>query len=502
MYKKDYLISFVFALLAFFSRAPLIEKYQSYWDGPDYSIALVHFSLAEHTPTPPGYPLYIALGKIFHLFIQDPHIAILAVSVFASILSAVALYIVGTKMYNRFVGIAATIIYLTGSTFYYFGLTPYGYGLMPGVEVLLGYCVYQIFIKHKYNGYLFGIIIGILFGIRPQELLQIFPLVFSGLYFLPKKEKFKALGLCIIITLLWLIPLIYSTGSIQAYIMLNYNGLLSAAVGNSIFTHVEVMIKGFLLSFGLSTGFLLYYVWYYFKNKKINKIAKKYIIFYSIWILPGFLYNLLLRSDQAGYQMSYLSAFLLLIPFALWASTMKKKLLYIFAIIIVAVFNLYWFFYNRDPNYTKPYRFTSFHYSDIRKNDLIMSSKINFVQNKFAPKTTYIIATDALWRPYSYYLKTYHITCLFALNNIAKPYIYNQIDGINWDINWHQNYLLVVTIPSNITTVVLMDNSASNWVKKYPIKTYHLPGNSIITSFSVKPNEKLIYGYHTVEIIK
>src|SRR4051812_45494663 len=124
MNKKDYLICFFVAFISFISRAPLIEKYQSYWDGPDYSIALVHFSLAHHTPTPPGYPLYIALGKFFHLFIQDPHTSILAVSIFASMLGAVALYIVGMKMYNRLVGLAATGIYLTGSTFYYFGLTP------------------------------------------------------------------------------------------------------------------------------------------------------------------------------------------------------------------------------------------------------------------------------------------------------------------------------------------------------------------------------------------
>src|SRR5258708_14582361 len=192
MNKKDYFISFVIALLAFISRAPLIEKYQSYWDGPDYSIAVVRFSLAEHTPTPPGYPLYIALGKFFHLFIQDPHMSILAVSVFASMLGSVALYIVGMKMYNRLVGIAATAIYLTGSTFYYFGLTPYGYGLLPVMEVLLGYCIYQIFIKRKYNVYLFGIIFGILFGIRPQELLQIFPLVFFGMYLLPQMDRIKS----------------------------------------------------------------------------------------------------------------------------------------------------------------------------------------------------------------------------------------------------------------------------------------------------------------------
>ena len=59
-------------------------------------------------------------------------------------------------------------------------------------------------------------------------------------------DRIKAFGIWLAITLIWLIPLIYSTGSIQAYITLNYNEVLSAVASNSIATHIEVIIKGFL----------------------------------------------------------------------------------------------------------------------------------------------------------------------------------------------------------------------------------------------------------------
>lgn len=503
MNKKDYIISFLLAVAGFISRVPFLEKYQSNWDGPQYTIAIARYSYAQLTPTPPGYPLYIALGKFFHLFIPDLHTALLAVSVFASMFGAVVLYIVGQKIANRFVGIAAAVIFLTGSTFYYFGLTPYGYVLLPGMEVLLGYSVYRIFINKKYEGYLLGAIIGILFGIRPQELLQIFPLVLLGLYFLPKNEKIKALCLWFIITLLWLVPILYITG-LQSFIVLWYNDLLISVTNNAFSARVALIIKGFLLSFGLSAGFLLYYVWLYFKKRKIINKSKKIITFYLVWILPGFLYNLLLRTEHAGYQMSYLSAFLLIIPYAIWASTKKRTLVYGIAVGLLAIFNLYWFFYNRDPNYTKPYRPTSFHYSDIRKNDLKVGSKVTFIQQKFNPKSTYIIATEVLWRPYSYYLKTYHVTTLTALDNTQIPYIYQRYDTIDWNLLYRSldDKNFVIPVPKGITTIIFPDDQAYTWIKGYPFKTDHLPGNSIITVLSVKPNDKILYNYHSIKIEK
>ena len=52
-------------------RFPLIEKMQSHWDGPQYSIAVVRYSLIQETPAPPGYPLYIAMGRLFYFFTHD-----------------------------------------------------------------------------------------------------------------------------------------------------------------------------------------------------------------------------------------------------------------------------------------------------------------------------------------------------------------------------------------------------------------------------------------------
>jgi hypothetical protein len=502
MKKIDYILCLLISFTALASRVPLIEKFQSHWDGPQYTIAVVRYSFEQFTPAPPGYPLYIALGKLFYLFFNDPHKAILAVSVFGSLSGAIILYIVGMKMYHRQVGIAASTIFLTGSTFYYFGLTPYAYGLLIATTTLLAYIVYRIYIKKTHEGILLGAIIGICFAIRPQETIQIGPLYLLGVLSLSTKERLKALAVFLSITLLWFIPLTHSMG-LQKYFTLSYEFAKTAIVNNSLIHHVELMIKGTLLSFGISSGFLLYYFWKYTKVKKSLLIKNKNILFfYIVWIAPGLIYNLFIRTEHAGYQMSYLSGLLILISYAIWKVTKKSRLLYIVIISIVAAFNLCWFFYDRDPTFTKPYRPTSFHYSDIRKNDLKTGSKVTFVQDKFDPKKTLVISTEVLWRPYSYYLRDYDYRALYSLDNKEEPYRRNIIYAKDW--NMHESIdkdFTIITSPK-ITTVVFIDDAQSQWIKHYPFKSYKLPGNSTVTAISVAPKTKIIYNYHSIKISK
>lgn len=488
----------VIIFITLISRLPLIEKFQSHWDGPDYSIAVVRYSLAEHTPTPPGYPLYIAAGKFFHLFVDDPHTSIVLVSVLASVVGALAFYTFGKKIYNRNVGVMAYTIFLTGSPFYYFSLTPYGYLLTMSFVVLLAMIVYEIFVLKKQNAVLYGLTLGICFGIRPQEILLIGPLALLGFVFLNKKNKIYSALIFSAVTILWLAPLIKDSGGINNYIALN---LPSSIEG---FTHpfshnLPLAIKGFLLSFGVSVIFLAYLP-YQILLKKI-KINKKVTFFYLTWIIPGIIYNLFVRGEHAGYQISYLSAILILISYCIWKITKKRAVLFYICIFLVAIFNLYWFFYNRDPNYTKPFRPTSFHYTDIRKNDLIIGNKVNYVLRNFDSQNTLLVSTEAAWRPYSYYLKNYQIVVLFALDNKEAPYIYGKIVGQNWNLKRSIAKDFSLKIPNNISHVILMDTPMNNWIEGKNVKVINLSGNARITIVPVKKNSTMIYNYQFIKFL-
>ncbi len=502
MRKQIIFISIILGIVAFFSRAPFLEQYQSHWDGPQYSIAVVRYSFLQQTPAPPGYPFYIALGRFFHFFVTDPHMAILAVSVLGSMLGAIAIFLVGTYIYNTRIGIAASLIFLSGSTFYYFGLTPYPYGLLPFVTILVAYATYLSFMKQLPVGIFLGIATGILIGIRPQEILLCGPLCFLGFLYLNNKEKLLMLLTSIGIFLLWFIPLTHAVGGIETFFAIS-NQFSKGALRPSIATGMvndAIMIKGFLLSFGFSAAFLLVFIKDIATLRYRSQETKRMIFFYLCWIIPGFLFNLFIRSDHAGYQMGYLTALLLLIAYALWRITRKNNRLYIILLSAVVLFNLAWFFYNRDPHFTKPYRPTSFHYTDIRKNDIKMNGKVTFIENKFNPHSTMIITTDTLWRPYMYYFKQYHLVDLSGLDIPDIGYKYSRFDAFQWNMQQTQNYSLTVIIPKDITTIVLTDDAAFQWIKNYPHTNIHLPGNSTITVLTVMFPQQIRYNYHSISI--
>lgn len=502
MKRNNFILPIVFFILGILSRLPLIEKFQSHWDGPQYSIAVIRYSFLQNTPSPPGYPLYIAMGRFFNIFISDPHIAILAVSVLGSGIGAAVIYLFGKSIFNARVGITASIIFLTGSTFYYFGLTPYAYGLLPTTTLLLAWVVYRIFILKKQEGILLGIILGICFGIRPQEIIEIGPLAMLGFIFLNKKQKILTFIIFTCITTLWLIPVIIANGGIIEFYGLNFHAAKNDFPANSILRSMEIMLKGFLLSFGISAIFLLYYILKLLKKgRKLLKNNNKLTFFFGLWIIPGFLFNLLIRSDHAGYQMTYLASLLILISYAIWITTKKHIFLFVLVLFMIGGFNLYWFFYNRDPNFSKPYRPTSFHYSDIRKNDLKVGNKVNYILENFKPKNTMIISTDTLWRPYMYHLKDYQVIGLTGLEVKDEGFKYKKFYGYKWNMSESRDKELIITIPSKIQKIVFADDAANNWIHNYRFKTIKLPGKSQLTYISIKQGTKIKYKDQNIWVI-
>ncbi len=287
-----------------------------------------------------------------------------------------------------------------------------------------------------------------------------------GFFYLATKEKIKASIIFVIVTLSWFIPVVHAVG-FKDYFILSSISPKSALFSHTIAEHAEMMIKGFLLSFGIAGGFLFYYLT---KRKQIKNLFikhKRIIIFYSAWIVPGFLFNLLMRSDTPGYQMSYLTALLLLISYAIWQSTRKNKLLYIIVLTCIAIFNLYWFFYDRDPTFTKPHRMVSFHYSKLRKNDIKFGNKVTYIQKHFNPKTTIVITSTDYWRMYMYYLKNYYIFSPSGLTIKEKLFQFKEYHAFDWNMKETQNKLLSIVIPDHITTIVFTDDDAHNWVEKY-----------------------------------
>ena len=505
--KKDYYFILLFFLIGILLRFPLVENFQSHWDGPDYSIAVVRYSLEQNTPTIPGYPLYIAMGHFFYLFTHDPHRALLMVNVLWSGIGAGVFYLVGKVMFNRVVGVSSASIFLSGSTFYYFGLTPYPHLILPITTALVGLLCYLNTFKKRKLGFLFGVIFAVTLGIRPQEFLFLSPLILFGFIHLSRKEKLRMLCGFFITFLVWFIPFLVVVGGLEKYSNLLFDGAKSGTkavfVPKLRWEFIELIIKGLLLSLGVGALFLIFYAkkaWDILKkDKNVLLLVNKKIVFFLIWIIPSFLFNVFIVTVHAGYQMNYLSALILLTSYGMWQVLKHNKYLLVSAIAITVMINLSLFFYNRDPEYTKPYRPTSFHYTDIRANDKRFKAKINFVINNYSSRDTIILTTPTLWRPYMYYLKEYRLYEIDALATTDKDFIHTRRDGFQWMKKEYQDSKHLFTIPKSIHYAILLDDENIFDIRNVKAKRYDLDGGSLIYVIPVHEGDVFSYGLKFLE---
>jgi hypothetical protein len=263
------------------------------------------------------------------------------------------------------------------------------------------------------------------------------------------------------------------------------------------------LIQGIYFSFGAGSIFLLYLLIYFWRRQGKNIFSfsrNKTIIFFLVWMLPSFIFNLFIRSDHAGYQGTYLSALLFIIAYSIRLYIRKSTTLFYFAMSIIVAANLFIFFKDYDPEFRKPYRQSSFHYSEIRKNDQRLSAKVAYVKNNFDPKTTVIITEPFPWRLLMYYLPEfliYDIDGLFTSDDNLKTIVRV---AKKWNSREYKSKQLLFRVPAGIQNIVFTDNDMFEKIRDKK-RVIYLTGNSNITIMRVRAGDEFSYSSHSFESV-
>ena len=62
-------------MLTLASRWPYRARMLYNWDAVQFALALTEFDVAKHQPHPPGYLLYVGLGRLANRWAGDPALA-------------------------------------------------------------------------------------------------------------------------------------------------------------------------------------------------------------------------------------------------------------------------------------------------------------------------------------------------------------------------------------------------------------------------------------------
>lgn len=506
MKRQDILLCLIFFSVGIFSRLPLVEKMQSHMDGPTYSIALVNYSFEQDNPTAPGYPLYVGLAKTLLPLTNDPHQALVLVSVLFSGIGAVIFFLFGRSLFNKTCGVIAACYFLSSPSIYFFGITTYGYIVVLVMTTSVAWCVYEIVFKGKKLALLLGVLYAASLGVRPQEVMLTLPLFLFGVFSLSFIERLKAVVAFGISFFFWFVPFVLLTGGLDHFLSASSLAAKSALINPSLTFFLRKQFElgsGFFLTIGagmiILVGFVLRVVVKLRRNPRISNWQKKFIIFSIVWFVPPFFFNIFVRTDHAGYQLNFLAYFIILLSLFL-AKEFGKKRYFLFLITsLLVVCNLVIFFYNRDSQHLRPYRQSSLHYTDIRRNDFELSSKVFYIKDKFSPYDTILLSSTPFWKQYMYHLPEYQVYSIDGLFSFDRRYASLIRKGQNWRRDMYESNSFLFTIPDGITRIVILDSESCIWPSLQGQKIRRSSRNLCMTQLEVKQNEQYRYHYKNFE---
>ncbi len=199
--------------------------------------AVRHFEPLRHWPHPPGYPLFVGLGKALDLAVADPFVSLAALSLAASLIGYWAL----VAAFRRLAGEAPEAEHVAVAAALLFQLSP---AMLVQAPLALSDNTALMFVSLALlaagalgdeptpaKAVALGAAASAAIGCRPQLALSVVPMLAAALLQPARRRRLEALAAFTVVSLLWLAPLVVATGGPLGFLAYQ-SGQLSYVAGH------------------------------------------------------------------------------------------------------------------------------------------------------------------------------------------------------------------------------------------------------------------------------
>lgn len=187
------------------------------WESDEFQFiaAVLDFDPSKYHPHPPGYPLFVGLGKALHLFIADPFFALVTVSVISTVIGFVALAaafrqylddddlaVAGALLFYLSAGmlVHSELALADGATMMFLALAFYAMSRFPGAPT-------------ERRAMAVGLWVACAIGVRPQICIPLLPAFAVALWFMhTNRLRTIAVATFGFVCLMWFLPLMDAAG--------------------------------------------------------------------------------------------------------------------------------------------------------------------------------------------------------------------------------------------------------------------------------------------------
>ena len=285
-------------------------------DSVNFGLALDRFDPHAHQPHPPGYFLYVCLGRLFNAWFHDANTSLVALSIAASCATVVLVWMLAREWFGSRAATCAGIIFLVSPLAWFHGTVALTYSVEAFFSALVGYLCWRVYAGSFGFVVPAAVALGIAAGIRPSGLLFLAPLFLFSLLRAPRKEIVRGLAALAVTLLAWFVPMIRACGGLDGY----FGPLISlwrmvpstATVFNSSPANSIARICTIGCIFGLCFGAAA--ILLFRRSSGSSAANRRKAVFTWIWIGPALLFFsfVFLKFVNSGYLL------LLLPPICAW----------------------------------------------------------------------------------------------------------------------------------------------------------------------------------------
>jgi hypothetical protein len=293
------------------------------WDAVQFALALNEYDVVKHQPHPPGYILYVALGRLVNTWLHDPTAAYVVLAVAFSGLTTVVVYFLAREIYDRATALASATLLAVSPLFWFYGSVGLTYAGESLAATIVAYFSLRALRGSETDAWLAAGYLGLAGGLRQSVLFLLFPLWLGATAFGLRRLRTVLIGVVVIAlaVLAWFLPMIWITGGLARYVeasidlaetVVKPTSILGVGAGDATLRMARYMLESVVVGLGplaLAAALLPWYVW------RHGLGAREW--FLIAWPIAPVLVYTLVHFGQAGYVLTFLPALVILLSHVL-----------------------------------------------------------------------------------------------------------------------------------------------------------------------------------------
>lgn len=292
-------------------------------DSVNFALALGRFDPRVHQPHPPGYFLYICLGRLLHLVFHDANLALVVLSILVSCGAVALIYKIAMEWFGPKTALFAGSLFLFSPLAWFHGTVALTYIVEAFFSGLIGYFCWRLYCGSQTYLLPAAASLGVSAGVRPSSLIFLAPLFLFSLRKATWKERYLGVAALVLTIAAWFVPMLSASGGAKAYFgallslwrMVPSKGtVFNSSPANSIARAFTILFI-YVLCFGAASfaplGALV--------GERPVERGKKY--FTLVWIVPALCFFTFgyLKFVNSGYLL------LLSVPACVWLGFWLSK---------------------------------------------------------------------------------------------------------------------------------------------------------------------------------